>query len=211
MFRQLANILAPGGAANAASAELALTLRPSELSEYLESCWLLRDQNLFEGLPPAPVQPPGPQVPPQAAEDALLRTMARPVALDAPPALPPPTGAVWPHLGYAFMLEQTRMVSAFRRLLEMYVNGAMRIASWQTRNWIRGTEELFFASPRLPSVYLLESHLRSDSGTRRRNAYFLVVGMELSSVFAFHSQGEEVCFPSPCTAARPKVTLQQVH
>lgn len=178
MFRQLANMLGPGGVADQATAELVLTLHPSELAEYLEQCWLFRDANLFEGLPPAPAQPPGPQVPPNQGEDLIFRAMARPIPLVAPPALPV-AGAVWPHLAYAFMLDSTKMFLAFRRLLEMYVTGLLRVSSWQTRNWLRTTEELFFANPRLPSVYSLESHLRPDSGARRRNAYYRLLGIEL--------------------------------
>jgi len=189
MFRQLADSLGPGGVANPVSAETVLTSRPSELSEFLEACWLLRDAAQFAGLPPAPVPPPGLQIPANALDDVALRTMARPVPLDAPPAVPippapaagaPPPGAVWPHLSYALMLEQTRMVVIFRRILEMYITGVLPVVSWQTRNWLRATEELFFASPRLPSVYSLESHLRMDSGARRRNSYFRLLGIDLS-------------------------------
>lgn len=169
MFRQLAQ--------SVGSPELVLTSRPSELSEFLEACWRLRDPGLFEGLPPAPIPQPGLQVPPTPADDWALRDMARPVLLDAPPAVP--RRLAWPHLSYALMLEQTRMAVVFRRLLEMYVNGVTPIVSWQTRNWIRATEELFFAGPRLPSVYALESHLRMDGEARRRNAYFRLLGIDL--------------------------------
>jgi len=169
MFRQLAQSLG--------SVDLVLTSRPSELSEYLEICWRLRDPRLFEGLPPAPVPQPGLQIPPTPADDWALRDMARSFPLDAPPAVL--RRAVWPHLSYALVLEQTRMVMVFRRLLEMYVGGVIPIVSWQTRNWIRATEELFFASPRLPSVYSLESHLRMDGEARRRNAYFRLLGIDL--------------------------------
>lgn len=178
MFRQLANTIA-GGVATPASTETVLTSRPSELAEYLESCWLLRDQNLVQGLP-APAPWPAAQVPAQPNEDAIMRVSARPAQLDVPPGLPPAAGAVWPHLAYAFTLEQSRIIPVFRRLLELYVTGSIPLASWQSRNWIRAAEELFFASPRLPSVYSLESHIRPDGDARRRNAYYRLFGMDLS-------------------------------
>jgi len=110
MFRQLANILEVARQLRNSCSRLARQRSP----EYLEACWRLRDPNLFMGLPPSPVQPPGPQVPPAALEDFLLRDMARLAPLDIPPGLPPAPpppaigGAIYPHLSYALMLEQTR-------------------------------------------------------------------------------------------------------
>lgn len=86
----------------------------------------------------------------------------------------------WDHLIYAYMLENTRMVQIFRRVLYLFTHGEeLGIPSPETVAWLRNTEMLFYRL--LPSSYLmnLRSEVRPDAEATRRNAYYRMFGMDL--------------------------------
>lgn len=97
----------------------------------------------------------------------------------------------WHHLSYAFMLENTRMVQIFHRVLFRFLHGEdLGTPSPQTVAWIRNTEFLFYRH--LPGYQMMSvrSELRPDSEATRRNAYYRMLGMDLS-----HGTAEDKPYP----------------
>lgn len=179
MFTQLAVALAPlygNDAAQSANAVLT-AYRPSQLSEYLETLWGTgRDAQRQAALGPA-LNAANHQ---NMARLDLIDPLAAPpaVAIDPPPA---PAPVVWPHLAYAYMLENTRMVDIFRRVVFEYTHGErLPTASQATQRWLHATEQLFFRDAWSYSVRAVTSSIRPDSASVRRNAYYRILGMDLN-------------------------------
>lgn len=105
---------------------------------------------------------------------------------------PDPNGAVdWHHLAYAFMLENTRMVQIFHRVLFRFLHGEdLGTPSAHTVAWLRNTEFLFFRHLPGYQVMSVRSELRPDSEATRRNAYYRMFGMDLS-----HGTAEDKPYP----------------
>jgi len=174
MFTLLPALL-PGFPTPVDAADAVLTsFRPSQLGEYLEALW---------GGGPTPNLLASLGVP--AASAAAFQAMGRPARLDplppalgAPPHAPP---AVWRHLVYAYMLENTRMVDIFRRVVFEWVHGErLPKPSLATQQWIQTTEQLFFSEPWGYSARAVTSRIRPDSAAVRRNAYYRLLGMDLN-------------------------------
>ena len=165
MFRQLAGIVGYN--------PVLTGYRPSQLAEFLESTW-------FSPRNPARQVAFGPNL------GVFHQDMARAEILDPlPPALadPPPLAqpVAWHHLVYAFLLENTRMVEIFRRVVQEWLVGErLPLPSQATQRWLQATEQLFFGNPWGYSVRAVTSALRPDSGAVRRNAYYRLLGMDLT-------------------------------
>ena len=173
MFTQLATALVPifGNATDAADSVLS-DFRPSELSEYLEGFWFAVRNGAR-----------------QAAFGPLLnavahRNMARdPAAAPIDPAAPAPAFVPTQHhhICYAFMLENTRIVDIFRRVVREWLQGErLPTATQRSQRWLQTTEQLFFADAWPYSVRAVTSTIRPDSGAVRRNAYYRLLGMDLN-------------------------------
>jgi hypothetical protein len=165
MFRQLAAVIGPNA--------VLTQYRPSQMAEYLETFWNTARLGVRQ-------LALGPNI------GVFHEAMARPDIIDplpsAPPDPPPPPAPVgWHHLVYAYMLENTRVVDIFRRvILEAVTGERISIARPETQRWLHVTEQLFFASPWAYSVRSVTSSLRPDSGAVRRNAYYRLLGMDLN-------------------------------
>lgn len=97
----------------------------------------------------------------------------------------------WDHLIYAYMVENTRVIEIFRRVLQKFREGEeLGVPLVGTEHWLRNTEELFFRSPAPFSIYALNSMVRPDTDAIRRNAYFRMFGMELN-----HGSGDSKSYP----------------
>jgi len=95
-------------------------------------------------------------------------------AEDEPPAL-------WDHLIYAYMIENTRIYEIFRRVLYEFLHGErLGVPTAPTQHWLRSTEELFFRDPPPLSLMMITSHVRPDLRATRRNAYWRMFGMDLN-------------------------------
>lgn len=184
MFRQLATLVTPN--------TVLTGYRPSQLSEYLELFW----QSGRLGARQAALGP-GVGVPNQ--------NMGRPDAIDPLGALvpdpPSPIAPVgWHHLVYAYLLENTRMVDIFRRVVaEMVTGERIPIPTEQTLRWLHVTEQLFFGVPWSYSVRSTTSSVRSDAGAVRRNAYYRLLGMDLNHGT---DDGHQYPYVKPATANR---------
>jgi hypothetical protein len=158
----------PLGAAN----NLLLTYRPSQIADFLEEYWR-------QG-----VVAPFFQLGVAGGDLASHQNEARPNAIDGlngPPVPAAAAAAGWHHLVYAYLIENTRIVEIFRRVLDEYIQGErLPHATQATLRWARTTEELFFSTPRSLTVRAVTSNLRPDEGSVRRNLYWRALGMDLN-------------------------------
>ncbi|WP_276370831.1 hypothetical protein [Chryseolinea sp. H1M3-3] len=85
------------------------------------------------------------------------------------------------HLMYAYLLENTRILQIFERVIERYMNDEeLGISNGlSTYNWIHNSERLFFKSD-TSKVSNLRSLIRPSADASRRNAYQRMFGMDLA-------------------------------
>lgn len=135
---------------------------PLDLVLHMEQVW-----DAFKPWAPNP-RPAGP------ARQALWATGA----FDA---YVPPPGPAWDHLGYSYVLENTRAVQILRRVVREYRAGeGLGIPSVATQRWLDATETLLFGAANPISAWLSTSALRQDSEAVRRNAYWRFFGLDLA-------------------------------
>lgn len=149
-------------------AESVLALDSTAISFLMESAWRAGGPGLLVGGNPPTISTPG----------------AAPVGVFLGNQILKMThwSAIWDHLIYAYMIENTRAYEIMGRVIAEYAQGE-RLgilrddASYQ---WLRTTEELFYkdASPLQP--FNLVSRIRPDIAASRRNAYYRMFGMDLN-------------------------------
>jgi hypothetical protein len=85
------------------------------------------------------------------------------------------------HLIYAYLLENTRILQIFERLLEKYfLDEELGIAgNNQVVTWMQNAERLFFKNDSQNSINI-KSLIRPSSDSIRRNAYWRMFGMDLA-------------------------------
>ena len=85
------------------------------------------------------------------------------------------------HLIYAYLLENTRMLQIFERMIERYLSDEeFGIADESLAfNWIHNTERLFFKGDSKRAGNLI-SLIRPSFEATRRNAYYRMFGMDLA-------------------------------
>ncbi len=164
MIRQLVARFAtlPGQTPNTAAAAI-LTADPLDLILHMEEVWRAAQ------LPTAPAPPP-------SARNALL-------VLGNAFSTPPPTaGSVaWDHLGYSYVLENTRAVQILRRVVRAYRSGeSLGIPQVATQQWLDATEALLFSTAYPFSAWLTTSSVRQEPEAVRRNAYWRLFGLDLA-------------------------------
>jgi hypothetical protein len=92
-----------------------------------------------------------------------------------------PNAVFWPHLIYAYMVENTRVYEIFRRVIHELRHGEkLGVASDPTLHWLRATEELFYRDAPSFFVTSLHSPIRPDNEATRRSAYHRLLGMDLN-------------------------------
>lgn len=85
------------------------------------------------------------------------------------------------HLIYAYLIENTRIVEIFRRVLHESRHGErLGKSTPESEWWLFVTEQLFFRDPFPFLPFSIFSFVRPDSGASRRNAYFRMFGMDLN-------------------------------
>ncbi len=121
---------------------------------------------------PSPVPPTSSSVPDPAAPFTA-------VLLGTFPTSPPSVRR--DHLIYAYMIENTRIVEVFRRVVDEFLHGEKFGAPREdTQLWLRNTEELFFRDPPPFSITTLTSYIRPDIASMGREAYYRMFGMDLN-------------------------------
>ncbi|AKU99518.1 hypothetical protein AKJ09_06182 [Labilithrix luteola] len=149
--------LAPGMSKEAAATQV-LSADPFDLMLHMEQVW-----NAF-----APTS--------QGARTKLLATGAFNTYAPAPNGIP-----AWDHLGYSYVLENSRAVQIFRRVLREYRSGeGLGIPTIETQRWLDATEALLFGAANPMSPWLSTSAIRPDSESVRRNAYWRFFGLDLA-------------------------------
>lgn len=109
----------------------------------------------------------------------------------APPFVPRPDRGLigvlgrqlrWPHLIYAYMIENTRVYEVFRRVVQYYREGEKlgTPIDTATHAWLTATEQLFYSEPAPFAFTNVSSHVRPDMRANRRNTYQRMFGMELT-------------------------------
>ncbi len=87
----------------------------------------------------------------------------------------------WDHLGYGYVLENTRVVQIFRRVVREYRTGeGLGIPSAETQQWLNTTETLLFGAANPIASWQSTSLIRPDSEAVRRNAYWRLFGLDLA-------------------------------
>jgi len=94
---------------------------------------------------------------------------------------PPTVAPAFDHLGFAYAIENTRLVQIMRRVVHAFRTGeALGVPSAQTIRWLDATEGLLFGAENPIAAWLATSSLRPDAEAVRRNAYQRMFGMDLA-------------------------------
>ena len=84
------------------------------------------------------------------------------------------------HFIYAYLLENTRILQIFERLIDKYANDEeLGIATPNVYQWISNSERLFFKDGTYRS-HSIRSLIRPSFEDNRRNAYFRMFGIDLA-------------------------------
>lgn len=173
MIRQLVNRMAgttTGNASPDASAAAAIVVGANALDLALHAA------QVWDAFDP-PTQDP--RLGPTARKAFCAMGAFAGFAPDTPPA--------WDHLGASFVLENTRLVQIFERVLHEYACGErLGIPGVETRRWLDTTEALL--QPDHAGSWVATAFARRSSEATRRNAYWRLLGMEL----AFGSEDNDV-------------------
>ncbi len=175
MFRKMAHNLV----ANGRSATDLFTAHPTDLVYALEEAWRIRRNQPVSWELPRPVAFPS------------NSTGSRPTLDDA-------VGKCvgMPHLIYAYMIENTRILQIFRRVIQYFREGErFGFADPLTQLWLRNTETLFFSDLPFDFIGNLQSTIRPDHEATRRNAYQRMFGLPLS-----HQAEDNKPYPYPQAA-----------
>jgi hypothetical protein len=93
----------------------------------------------------------------------------------------PVPGPAWDHFLASYVLENTRMVQIFARVVKEYRNGeSLGVPSVATQRWLDTTEALLLGAWNPVPLWLSTSAVRPDAEAVRRNSYWRMFGMDLS-------------------------------
>jgi hypothetical protein len=161
--RVAASLPGPPTAALQNAATIVLGADPLDLVLHMEQVW-----DTFNPWAPNP-RPAGP------ARQGLW-------AIGAFNLLVPAAGLpAWDHLGYSYVLENTRAVQIMRRVVREFRSGeALGVPSVATQRWLDTTEALLFSGANPLSAWLSTSAVRPDAEAVRRNAYWRLFGLDLA-------------------------------
>ena len=91
----------------------------------------------------------------------------------------PAQALAWDHLGYAYVLENTRVVQIMRRVVREYRHGeSLGLPSALTLRWLDATEALVFGAQSPALGWLGLSQIRPDPEASRWNAYWRLLGVK---------------------------------
>lgn len=145
------------------AAETVLSADPMDLILYMEQVWDDADQ--ADG---------------DHADEGRKQLVATGRFANLDPIAPTPYGP-WDHFGYAYALENTRIVQILGRIVREYRNGeGLGVPTPATRRWVEATEALLFGAANPFTAWLSTSSLRKDPEAVRRNAYWRMFGLDLA-------------------------------
>jgi hypothetical protein len=209
MFRQLARWFQDAARPQGYTEDLALRvfdLHPLQLTRFVEEAWFARADTVGRPSPSVPIAMLG-DVDSHLDDTGFLGNIATDIyPLTATGGSPPVLHkAIWDHLIYAYMIENTRIFEIFQRVLREYLTTEnLEVPSEAGHRWLRATEDLFYRD--LPSAHIaaLTSDVRPDLRASRRNAYFRFFGMDLNHGTV---ENQPYAFEKPKAANRDFVRL----
>lgn len=145
-----------------AAGQAVLSADPLDLTLYMEQVWDLFDPWATNPKPAGPAR-------------RGLWNMGRFAAIgtEANPA--------WDHLGYSYVLENTRAVQILRRVVREYRAGeALGIPSVATQRWLDVSEALLFGAINPMASWLPTGVAALDPEASRRASYHRLLGLDLS-------------------------------
>lgn len=159
-------------------------LHPEQVLRFLEEAWAYGnvDRPAF-ALPPALLygQVPGLESGVRDLVPGVSDTFFDPPVLPRDFRVDPGTGGRWDHLIYAYLIENTRLLEIFRRVVNEYLHGErLEVPSAVTQLWLRSTEALYFRDLPSGSIAAITSRIRPDPEATRRNAYYRMFGVDLN-------------------------------
>ena len=96
-------------------------------------------------------------------------------------AAAPTSGPAWNHLGYAFIVENTRAVQILGRVVREFREGErLGIPQRATLRWLDATEAMLFGGIDPLGPWVATSTVRPDPEAVRRNAYWRMFGADLA-------------------------------
>jgi len=146
---------------------------PMDLVLHMEQVW--SDANVA-GYPASTFPPPVPGLPGPAG-----RARRELWALGQFEPYAPTSHPAWFHTGYAYVLENTRVVQILARVVREFRSGeALGVPQLATNRWLDATEALLFDGANLFGAWLSTSSVRPRSAAVRRNLYWRLLGAELA-------------------------------
>lgn len=198
MFPQLLNRMTATGNSVAVAASALLQADPLDVLLAVDETWTRTN---VSGVPAPPALTPAAGAPGTPAR--TLRHAEGFFSRWAPTAQV--VGRPWDHLIYAYMIENTRALQIFGRLVREFRSGeALGAASPMTQRWLDITEALLFEAPQPFPMTIATSRLRPDPEAVRRNAYARLFNLELS--FGTDSNGP-ASYTKPLAVNSPLIAL----
>lgn len=182
MFRRFVEPSNSVSESRAQRADRLFRAHPTELAAMLEAAWMCRPWNSSHEAGHPGRRSDLPQLPPYLLTLFLEAFKTSDANLLVPPDRAALKGKIiWEHLIYAYLIENTRVVEIFRRVLFEFRHGErLGTPSDGCIHWLRNTEELFFRDPLPYSIFSVVSDVRPDLGASRRNAYHRMFGIDLN-------------------------------
>ena len=111
------------------------------------------------------------------------------------------------HMFYAYLVENTRIVQIFEKVIEKYVyDEELGVAPPEVRQWLLNSESLFFKDGGCRPDNI-KSSIRPDLYKNRRNAYFRMFGTDLAIGDVEKGSQASAAFVKPKTANQEFVVL----
>ncbi|MET4100377.1 hypothetical protein ABIB37_002614 [Agrococcus sp. UYP10] len=180
MFRQLIERMISAGNTTPVSVAAVLQADPNDILLAVDQAW--EAANVL-GVQPPPALAVLPTSPTQPAVPARGLRHAEGYFAQWPPLAAPglPMGRAWDHLIYAYMIENTRALQIFGRLVREFRTGeALGSASPLTQRWLDITEALLFGAEAPFPSFRATSQLRPEAEAVRRNSYARLFKLELA-------------------------------
>ena len=206
MFRQIVTPVPPGGDLTAAvinNINSLFTYHPLQIAAIVETVWLNRNNAVSSGTS-APFPPWAPQVAFPILNAPFFAgydwSTLPPTPLPAPATYTAPLdqpglkntwdgtsvtinaqSTNWDHLIYAYVVENTRMMEVFGKILELFMVGEqLEVPSLQGQLFLRNLECLIFGDALPTMVWTTPGRARRDEVANRMNIYYRMFGLDLS-------------------------------
>lgn len=179
MFKQLIDRMEKAGNQPPAVVAAVLQADPTDILLAIDEAWSAANVLGTPATPALAVLPGSPAQPPPVRATRHAEGYFSQWPPPTSTGLPMPRS--WEHLIYAYMIENTRALQIFGRLVREFRTGeALGSASPLTQRWLDTTEALFFGAEAPYPSFRAVSELRSNPESVRRNAYERLFKLQLA-------------------------------